>query len=107
MIDTKINDDNPDENKEALKSYKVTLRSDCDVSVELKAASVDEARGKAAQWQVLGDGAGEFCGYWTGDDDHFVGDRFGLSWYVHDCTNSKLSIQVLQDDTWRPCIEDS
>ena len=116
MIDTKISDDKPDEsiehtegkeNKDALKSYKVTLRSTSQVEVELNAASVDEAEAKAFHWYDKGGSVGEFCGYHIGDDDHFVGEKYTL-WWVVCCTDNEIrGVQVLKDDTWRPCIGDS
>jgi hypothetical protein len=115
MIDTKINDDLLDEsiehtegkeNKEAQKYYKLTLRSTYDVEVEVDAASAEEAKAKAFEWRCNGDGVGEFPGYWK-KDEHFVGEEYTLSWEVGDVDNEIRSIEVLEEDTWRPCIEGS
>lgn len=115
MIDTKINDDQPDEsikhtdgkeNKEVQKYYKVTLRSIHDVEVELDAASVHEARAKAFEWRNNGDIDGEFSGYWK-NDDHYLREEYTLWWEIGDVDNEIRSVEVLEEDTWRPCIEDS
>ena len=115
MIDTKINDDLLDEsiehtegkeNKEAQKYYKVTLRSTYHVAVELDAASAEEAKAKAFEWRCNGDGVGEFRGYYS-KDDRYVRKEYTLWWEVGEVDNDIRSVEVLEEDTWRPCIEDS
>ena len=113
MIDTKINDDLLDEsiehtegkeNKEAQKYYKLTLRSTYDVEVEVDAASAADAICDTFSITLYLDSESSSGLIYL--NEQYVGEAAEEWLEVGEMFSDSFSVEVLEGDTWRPCIED-
>ena len=113
MNDIKVNNDQPNRSNEhtkgkesvqALKRYRVSLRTTPDVQREVDAASAADAICDTFSITLYLDSESSSGLIYL--NEQYVGEAAEEWLEVGEMFSDSFSVEVLEGDTWRPCIED-